>query len=175
MKSYKPVLNAGLCSLALVVLLSLVACNDEAQQQVVGPVAIQAGDECHVCGMIVNEFPGPKGEAIETENAAVRKFCSTRDLFAWWLQPENRYLNATLYVHDMARSDWQRPDDRHLIDARSAYYVLGSNLKGSMGSTLATLGTLDAAQKLVQEQGGEVLRFEDITLDTLHELMDMHH
>ena len=37
-----------------------------------GPVPIASGDECHVCGMLIEEMPGPKGEAVLP--GAVRKF-----------------------------------------------------------------------------------------------------
>ncbi len=70
-----------------------------------GPVPIASGDECHVCGMLIEEMPGPKGEAVLP--GAVRKFCSTAELFGWWLQPENRQGQARLYVHDMSQADWR--------------------------------------------------------------------
>ncbi len=163
------------CTVFLMVLLmGLTACGEAPEEQVQAtPVAFESGDECHVCGMIIMEFPGPKGEAIEARSGAVRKFCSTRDMLSWWLEPENRNLRATLFVHDMARSDWQHPDDRHLIDARSAFYVVGSALEGSMGPTLASYGSLAAAEQLVREQGGQVLRFDEITPETLAQLVEM--
>lgn len=83
-----------------------------------GPVPIASGDECHVCGMLIEEMPGPKGESVLP--GAVRKFCSTAELFGWWLQPENRQGQARLYVHDMSQADWRHPDDARLIDATRA-------------------------------------------------------
>lgn len=162
--------------LAATFLVGLAACNQAPEEQVsLDPVAFQSGDECHVCGMLVMEFPGPKGQAIDNKTGAVRKFCSTRDLLSWSLEPENRNLRATLYVHDMANSDWHHPDDRHLIDARQAFYVIGTNLPGAMGPTLASFGTREAAEKVAHEQGGQVLAFEEITPEVLVGLMDAPH
>ncbi|MGX1174728.1 NosL [compost metagenome] len=62
----------------------------------------------------------------------------------------------------MGRSHWDTPDDAHLIDARTAYFVIGSGLKGAMGVVLASFSDPQAAQKLASDTGGRVLRLEDI-------------
>lgn len=152
--------------LAAALLFGLAACNEpEQSEKGLDPVAIHAGDECHVCGMVITDFPGPKGEAVE--KGKVRKFCSTAEMLGWWLQPENRNLQAKLYVHDMGRSTWEQPDDKYLIDATSAYYVAGTHLKGSMGAVLATFANEADAKRLADEQGGRVLRFEEIDQSVL--------
>ncbi len=112
----------------MALLLALAGCNDvDSNPHVYDPVAFHSGDECHICGMAITGFPGPKGEAVAKQGAM--KFCSTAEMFGWWLQPENREQDVTLYVHDMARSTWEKPDDDALIDARQAFYVVGANLK----------------------------------------------
>lgn len=147
--------------LALLSGLLLTACGESAQQaQALGPVAFHPSDECHVCGMVIGDFPGPKGQAVE--RGAVKKFCSTAELLGWWLQPENRHLAAKLYVHDMGRSAWDKPDDQRLIDATSAYYVAGTRLEGAMGVPLASFADEQAARKLAAIHGGRVLRFAEI-------------
>lgn len=168
--------GARALSIALLCL-GLAACGEsEKHVLALDPVAFHDDDECHVCGMIISEFPGPKGQAVEKNG--VRKFCSTSEMFGWWLQPENLLLDAKLYVHDMANNDWNHPDDTRLIDARSAWYVAGTNLPGAMGGVLATFAEEAAAQKLAAEQGGRVLRFEDIDQPLLQEMAagmhDMH-
>ena len=106
---------------ALLLGLGLAGCGEQEEvRQSLEPVAFHASDECHVCGMIISDFPGPKGQAVE--KGGVKKFCSTAEMLGWWLQPENRLLEARLYVHDMGRSVWEHPDDGHLIDATSALW-----------------------------------------------------
>lgn len=162
--------------LAALLLLGLSACNQAPEEQVTrDPVAFESGDECHVCGMLVMEFPGPKGQAIDNKSGAVRKFCSTRDMLSWWLEPENHNQRATLYVHDMANTEWQHPDDRHLINAQDAFYVIGTPLPGAMGPTLASYGSREAAEKVAQEYEGQVLTLEEITPEVLVGLMDAPH
>lgn len=152
--------------LVLLLGLLLTACGDsEQQRQALTPVAFHPSDECHVCGMIIADFPGPKGQAVE--QGAVKKFCSTAELIGWWLQPENQLLTAKLYVHDMGRSEWATPDDAYLIDATQAYYVAGTQLKGAMGVVLASFADEKAALQLAEREGGRVLRFAEIDQDLL--------
>lgn len=160
-------LAAGLFSLLLA------GCDKAAQETAnLAPVPFQSGEECHVCGMLIKDFPGPKGEAVAP--GAVRKFCSTAELLGWWLQPENQHSGARLYVHDMARSDWNHPDDRHLIDATSAYYVVGLKRPGGMGATLASFAEQADADHLASAEGGRVLRFAEIDQNVLQGISGDH-
>jgi len=163
--------------LALVIGLALLACNEpEAEQQSLAPMAFHDSDECHVCGMIITDFPGPKGQALD--KAGVKKFCSAAEMLGWWLQPENRIGDAKLYVHDMGRSDWAEPDDSHLIAATSAFYVVGlgdSGLKGAMGAVLASFADEQAAGKLAAIHGARVLRFEQIDQGVLQQAAATQH
>lgn len=156
--------------------MTLTACsgNEEQTTSIPEPVHFQSGEECHVCGMIIEGFPGPKGEAITEKDQNVRKFCSTRDMFAWALQPENVNRNHTLYVHDMAQTEWESPDDAALIDARDAFYVVGSGRKGAMGPTLASFAKQTDADGFANEHGGKVLGFGEVTMEDLNTGMNMH-
>lgn len=153
---------------SLMVCLLLVACDKPAQATYSNAAAaFHPSDECHVCGMIIGGFPGPKGQVVEP--GGTKKFCSPAEMISWWLQPENHHGDATLYVHDMGRSAWDSPDDSHLIDAKTAFYVIGTQLKGAMGVVLASFSSQQAAEKLAADQGGRVLRFSDINLELLQQ------
>lgn len=154
----------------LTALLLLTGCSGGEEQTGArpDPVHFNAGEECHVCGMAITRFPGPKGQAFTEREQHTRKFCSTRDMFAWLLQPENASRDHTLYVHNMAQTDWKAPDDTQLIDARQAWYVVGSNRPGAMGPTLASFATETGASGFAKEYGGEVLPFDAITMDHLN-------
>lgn len=156
--------------------LGLIACSqEEATQANIEPFEFRHGDECIICGMLILEWPGPKGQSINKHSGEKLKFCSTTDLFSWWLQPENRTLQAQIYVHDMTESGWNKPDDGHLIDAREAWYVVGSDMIGAMGPTLVSFGTEAAAQQLIDEHGGRIVRFDDIDMHLLAEISAAGH
>lgn len=155
--------------LLLACLAVIVGCNNNTSvARDLAPIAIESGDECHVCGMIITRFPGPKGEAFVKHQEKPKKFCSTRDLFVWLLQPESEAVVEAVYVHDMEQAAWNAPGSGHLIPAKSAWYVVGSRRQGAMGATLASFANRAAAASFSGEYGGQVLAFSDITLETLN-------
>lgn len=157
-------------SVALMLVLGVAACSEQesAEQAMVRQaVAIEQADECHLCGMIISNFPGPKGENYSKSSDTVNKFCSTRDLFSFVLQPENKRQVKEIYVHDMSKTPWQHPEDGYFIDAREAWFVIGSEKKGAMGETLASFSKKTDAEVFINEFGGELYSFDDITIDVL--------
>jgi copper chaperone NosL len=151
-------------------LLLISACNGEDTAKKVNntPVAIESGEECHLCGMVITGFPGPKGELFEGRESQVRKFCSTRDLMSWYLQPENKPNSKDVFVHDMSRSDWNSPNDEHMIKADNAWFVAGSSMKGAMGPTLASFAKKEQAEQFVTQHGGKIISFSEVTMDILN-------
>lgn len=128
---------------------------------------IESGDQCHLCGMVIQNFPGPKGQLVLKGDEQARKFCSNRDAFTYYLQPENQHRKQAIFVHDMSKTPWESPSDDHFIAAESAFYVYGSNRKAAMGVALASFSSKESAHEFMQEFGGEMLMFEDITLELL--------
>lgn len=142
---------------------------EQERQTLQQAVNIETSDECHLCGMIISQYPGPKGELyrqeVTQENSnKVKKFCSTRDLFSFYLDPENTRNMTKMFVHDMSKSPWTKADDQYFIDATKAWYVSGSTKSGAMGMTLASFSSQQQAQQFSVEFGGEVLSFSQITL-----------
>ncbi|MCD8521927.1 MAG: nitrous oxide reductase accessory protein NosL [Saccharospirillaceae bacterium] len=133
--------------------------NSETTKQ--SPVAFHSSDECHVCGMAITRFPGPKGEAI-TGSGKIRKFCSSAEMLHWWLQPENQVQNMTLYVHDMSLSDWNKPDDAHLIDAMQAFYVAAPDMAGAMGTPIASFADKESAEIFASDRKTSVMTFSQL-------------
>lgn len=152
-KRLLPLLFAGL----------LIGCeSDDSAKVAREPQPIASGEECHLCGMVVERFPGPKGQSYLKGLQASVKFCSTADLFAWLLQPENASQVELAYVHDMGVTDWVAPADEFFIPAREALYVVGHDRPGAMGHTLASFRDRAAADLFIREHGGRVIRYEDV-------------
>ncbi len=151
--------------------LLLTACDqNQPQQRERSPVAIESGDECHLCGMVISRFPGPKGEAFTRHQEKARMFCSTVDLFSWVLQPDVASQVEAVYVHDMGRTRWEHPEDDAFIDARKAWYVAGSDRRGAMGPALASFAERQAADEFARKHGGKVITYSDIDLHLLQSL-----
>lgn len=153
----------------IVAILMLSACGETPSDLKLAQQAmtIERGDECHLCGMIITGFPGPKGQLYKRGSEQNLKFCSTRDMFSYLLDPEHKHAIQTVYVHDMAVTPWDTPDDEFYIDARTAFYVVGHSKKGAMGPTLASFSDQNIANTFAQEFGGQVYQFEDINQQLL--------
>jgi copper chaperone NosL len=146
------------------------ACSKKEDQQTMlhKAVAIESSEECHLCGMLITHFDGPKGEVFRKETGdRVFKFCSTRDMFSYYLDPENKRNVAQMLVHDMSKMPWGTINDEYFIDAKTAWYVSGSEKTGAMGKTLASFSLEVDAVAFAKAFGGEVLSFQDIKIETM--------
>lgn len=134
--------------------------------------AIDPSDEaaCALDGMLLRDFPGPKAQ-IRFVDGKTDYFCDVTELLSEMLAPEQHRATSAFYVQDMGKADWQQPRG-HWISARDALYVIGSKAQGSMGPTIASFSQQAAADAFVQQQGGKVLRFEQITLNMLNSASD---
>lgn len=132
-----------------------------AQQASVGPVDPASGEQCQLDGMVLRDYPGPKGQILYADGS-IEYFCDTIELLSLYLAPEQVRKVAGVYTQDMAKTDWDAPAG-HWIDASKAFYVQGSSRTGSMGPTFASFSTRADAEKFAGEFGGKVLAFSDIT------------
>lgn len=154
---------AGIMFLAM-----LTACNDPQDSKMVQQaVAIESSDECHLCGMIITNFPGPKGQLYSKGIEGDLKFCSTRDMFAFIVDPENKHNIQQAFVHDMATTPWGKPDNEIFVDAKKAFYVIGHQKKGAMGPTLASFAKRKDAQLFLEQEGGKIFTYDEIDLEVL--------
>lgn len=151
--------GAGLVALGT---LALTGCGRSPDDS--GPVAAADFDNAASCaldGMLLSEYPGPKGQMRVNGQAQPEWYCDTLELLNAMLRPEQVRQLQGAWVQDMARADWERPRG-HWIDARSAHYVLGSRRKGSMGATAASFADAAAAAAFVQQHGGRAVAFAEL-------------
>lgn len=150
--------------LSLPLLVSLAACSPT-EESLAQPLEITAGTACSLDGMILADFPGPKGQ-IHYGSGEPDFFCDTTEMFSIYLQPEQKKRVTGIYTQDISKTSWEKPEN-NWIDAKQAYYVHGSSMHGSMGPTLASFGTEQAAKSFAEKHGGKVLRFEEVTPETV--------
>jgi len=150
------VLAAGLLALPLLI----AACGEKSGTA--QPQEITKATVCSLDGMLLMEHPGPKGQ-IQYDQGRPDFFCDTKEMFAVYLNPEQRKRVVAVFTQDMGKADWNRPEG-HWIDAKGAFYVFGSTRHGSMGPTVASFGREEDAQVFAKKHGGKVLRFESVTL-----------
>lgn len=147
----------------LLFLFLLVGC--EKNQPVEIPPAQQLTREAngYYCLMTVVNHSGPKGQVILTDKPQALWFTSVRDTIAFTMSPEEPKNIAAIYVNDMTDANWDDPGADNWIDARKAWYVLGSDRTGGMGAPEAVpFSTKAKAELFANEQGGSVYVFASI-------------
>lgn len=151
--------------LAALVAATMTACGQQSgTPAVLAPIGIDSGTTCSLDGMLLADFPGPKAQIHYAGQAEPDFFCDTVEMFHIYLNPEQIRTVHGLYVQDMGQADWDEPRG-NWIDAKNAYYVLGSRRHGSMGPTIASFALEKDAATFAARYGGKVYHFSDITPD----------
>ena len=124
------------------------------------PVHPSKKDKCPVCGMFVYKYPDWVGEII-FKDGSMAFFDGAKDLFKYYYNlkkynPEKTIKNiAAIYVTEYY--------DMNIIDAKTAYFVIGSNVFGPMGKELIPFESKSDAEAFKKDhKGTRILRFEDI-------------
>lgn len=125
---------------------------------------IDRSTSCSLDGMLLGDYPGPKAQIHYSGLSQPDWFCDTLEMFNVYLNPEQSRLVTALFVQDMGKTDWDKPVGSW-IDAKKAFYVLGSKRLGSMGPTAASFSSQADAQAFAAQHGGKVLKFDEVTPD----------
>jgi copper chaperone NosL len=155
-----PILSA-LCLLGLLVSSPLGAAE-------IGVPKPAARDKCPVCGMFVAKYPDWLA-AVRLRDGSHVFFDGAKDLFKY-LHTLKKYDPArrpediqAVYVMDYYRLSW--------IDARRAWYVLGSDVYGPMGRELIPLELeSDAREFMKDHKGTSIIKFSEATPEVIRTL-----
>jgi copper chaperone NosL len=153
--------RAGALALAAAIA-ALGACTNP-ETTAVGPTEITRDTACSLDGMTLMDYPGPKAQIVY-DKGDPDFFCDTVEMFSIFLKPEQSKPVRAVYVQDMGQADWNAPTG-HWIDAKTAFYVVGSKRRGSMGPTIASFAREADARDVAARDGGRVLRFGQVTPD----------
>jgi copper chaperone NosL len=137
------------------------------------PQYVQRSTRCPVCGMYPYRTPQWTAQIVFNDQTA-SSFDSPVDLF--------RFLNnmvvfdkqhkaadiGAIYVADYGTKAW--------VDAKKAFYVIGSKALGPMNDpNLPAFATREAADAHIKAQGGKVLLFGEVTREVIKSLSGAHH
>lgn len=140
--------------------LVVAACGQQVAQNA-APAEITRQTACSLDGMTLADYPGPKAQIHFAGQEKPDFFCDLMELFDVYLKPEQSRKVLAIYVQDMAKAAWEDPQGQW-IDAKAAFFVVGSKKLGSMGPTFGSFAKEDDAKKFAAENGGKVFRFSEI-------------
>lgn len=148
--------------------LALAGCNDHKVGDAPPPAQeLTSAAIGHYCGMNVLEHTGPKGQIILASRKEPVWFSSARDAISFTMLPEEPKDISAIYVSDMAKApEWNKPGPNNWVDARKAFFVIGSRMKGGMGADEAVpFSDKAAAERFASQNGGRVMTLADVPKD----------
>ncbi|MGE5155431.1 MAG: nitrous oxide reductase accessory protein NosL [Bdellovibrio bacteriovorus] len=125
-------------------------------------------DTCPVCGMFVAKYPDWVATVLYRDGHA-HHFDGAKDLFKYLLDlakwaPGHR-------AEDIAAIAVTEYYGVSRIDARAAWYVIGSDVLGPMGHELIPMESPEDAEEFLADHAGKaILRFQDVTPKLLGDL-----
>lgn len=147
----------------LVCLISLAALAEPTDLSPPGPK-----DTCPVCGMFVALYPDWIA-TVRYQDGHLHHFDGAKDLFKYLLDLPKWAPNHQLDQIDAIGVTEYYSVQR--IDARKAFYVIGSDVLGPMGHELIPLENEADAKEFLQDHAGRrILRFDEVSLPLLDEL-----
>ncbi len=122
-------------------------------------IQIPTDAKCHVCGMFVAKFP--KWVAKMSIDEHTHYFDGTKDMFIFYFNPSKYSHNHKKeQIQEIKVTDYYTLEE---IDAKQAYYVLGSNVYGPMGEELIPFKNEKSAKNFKESHyGKKIFKFEEV-------------
>jgi len=137
-------------------------------------VKVDEDEKCPVCGMFVYKYPRWATQIFykHGDDEHHLSFDGVKDMMKFY------FNNKKWGKYDYAKrknitkilvTDYYK---QYAIDARKAYFVIGSNIYGPMGNELVPFSTLEEAKNFKNDhKGTKILKFSDIK-ETLPYMLD---
>ncbi len=123
-------------------------------------IVVPKGARCPVCGMLVGKNPN-WATMIKTDKEEFY-FDGVKDMMKYYFEKGGQF--EQIYVSDYYKLT--------KIDAKSAFYVSGSNVFGPMGNELIPFASEEDAKTFARDHGGKkIVKFDEITAFMLEGLM----
>ncbi|MBW6520215.1 MAG: nitrous oxide reductase accessory protein NosL [Desulfoarculaceae bacterium] len=156
-------MNKNLCNILLLALVGIaVAANGMAASMTGQPAAttVEKDTRCAVCGMFVAKYPNWLA-TLTMSDGAVKHFDGVKDMMAFSFAPQKYGAASAATVTEMQVKDYYTLKP---VDARKAFYVVGSDVTGPMGHEFIPFTTREAADSFSQDHHGQsILTFDAIT------------
>lgn len=114
-------------------------------------IVVPEGARCPICGMFVAK--NPQWAAMIDDGAEGLYFDGVKDMMKYYFKNNKKF--DKMFVSDYYKL--------HKTDARSAFYVIGSDVYGPMGEELIPFASEAQAQTFAKDHAGKrILKFDEI-------------
>jgi nitrous oxide reductase accessory protein NosL len=117
-------------------------------------------DTCPVCGMFVSKYPAWLATVVYKDGHA-HHFDGAKDMFKYLLDmPKWAPGHKAEDIQTIGVTEYYTME---MIDAKDAYYVIGSEVYGPMGHELIPLVSEEDAKEYMQDHKGvKIMRFDEV-------------
>lgn len=131
-------------------------------------IEIKKTDRCPVCGMFVYKYPKWVAEIV-FQDGGYYFYDGAKDMFKHIFDTAKYTAGKTAAnIKNIYVTDYY---DVELIDAKSAFFVLGSDVLGPMGHELLPFKNKESAQEFLEDhQGKSLVTFKEVTPDMIESL-----
>ena len=123
---------------------------------------------CSVCGMFVAKYPNWLAQIHHDSPDETKFFDGVKDMMVFYFNPQkyggpSRETIKSIFVKDYYSLKW--------LEAKEAFYVVGSDVYGPMGHELIPFESKEAAESFSKDHHGKnILTFAEITSDLIESL-----
>jgi nitrous oxide reductase accessory protein NosL len=129
--------------------------------------AIAKDTRCAVCGMFVAKYPNWLATLTMSDGATLH-FDGVKDMMVFFFNPGKYGAKPGATVSEMKVNDYYSLSP---LDARKAFYVVGSDVTGPMGHEFVPFAAKEAAEAFSKDhQGKKVITFTEITAALVEEM-----
>jgi nitrous oxide reductase accessory protein NosL len=124
-------------------------------------VTIKKTDRCPVCGMFVYKYPKWVAQIIFKDGTSYF-YDGAKDMFKHIFDTAKYTAGKKAEdIKDIYVTDYYEVE---LVEAKSAFYVIGSDVLGPMGHELLPFQDQESAQEFLEDHKGKsIIRFQDVT------------
>jgi len=123
-------------------------------------LTVTKDDKCQVCGMFLHYYPTWVAQ-INYPQGETYKFDGNKDMLKFYFNNEKGIVDV--FVQDYYTLE--------TLDARSAYFVIGSDVLGPMGNELIAFKSKKSAENFaLDHKGKKVLPFKELNAKLVHNL-----
>lgn len=158
--------------LSLLLSITMISTSQGSQDPAAGPQEITADLACGKCAMFPAQYPQWQAQVVFNDGK-MTPFDGGKCMFGFlFTMSESAQGHSTddiaaVWVREFNTGDW--------IDGKGAHYVVGSDKMGPMGKELIPFGDAASAERFQKEHGGQIARYDAITMETLKPLMGKMH
>ncbi|MDW7774125.1 MAG: nitrous oxide reductase accessory protein NosL [Desulfobulbaceae bacterium] len=160
-----------LCTLTACLTVALMFHHPAAADQY-APHVIPNNLSCGKCGMYPAHYPQWQAQIIFTDGS-MSAFDGCKCMFGFMFNMDqydpahSKDDIAGIWVRDFNSGEW--------LEAKSAHFVIGSEVMGPMGRELIPFHRQSAAESFQREHGGELAGFDAVSMETLRPLLGRMH